>query len=132
MTVALSPVVKVAWDQSELVLDARLHLDLAGERERWNGFVCPEFDRENVQRIMDYNAASDIVRVVEQLSWEGDTVVSRQPDYPEDAPDRIEPMVDDAGVTRWGIGAWYWTWYVVPTITCPECGHKFTERSKTI
>jgi hypothetical protein len=116
-TVPLLPdTVPVAWDSSELIVWARLY------DWRWNGFACPAFDRENTQKIVDYNNkvhAED--PNIDSFEWDGDVLVQHYGDsrYDTDEPERIEPVTDDKGVMRWAVGAWSWTWSEV--WQCPHC-----------
>ncbi len=110
----LSRKVRVAWDEDELVLEARLFLarceDHGEEPMRWNGWLCPAFDRENVDRIAAYNAT--VPDVTDQLTWDGDVLVIADPDYPDEPPERMEPVRWHDGL-YWPVGAWSWTWYEV-------------------
>ncbi len=112
----LGPLVTVAWDEEELTLEARLFLDEAGEPHRWNGWVCPAFDRTNAQKLIDYNnkayADAPDGGISDTFEWDGDTLIWTDHDYPESEPDRIEPYWADDG-PRWDIGSYGWTWYVV-------------------
>lgn len=103
---------RVVWagDENDPVLVARLFLLPDGRLNLWNGFVCPAFDRANTQKIVDWNtkAAADGAEC-DTFEWDGDTLVSF---YSGDRTQResIEPILDDAGVLRWSVGAWSWTW----------------------
>jgi hypothetical protein len=109
--IALSPSVMVTWDQSEVVFTARLQMQ-GDQRARWNGWVCPHFDRENTQRIVDYNnRAAKTCPDLDTFEWDGDTLVIHSTWDGDEPPDRLEPIVDDAGVQRWPVGAFGWTWY---------------------
>lgn len=119
----LGPVVQVTWEIEDGSFPARLHLNPDGEPARWNGWLCPAFDRETAQRIVDFNAkAARKVPEMEIFRWDGDTLISCYPRGFENVDDDrkviavdwdespIEPIVDDEGVLRWSIGAWEWTW----------------------
>jgi len=86
--------------------------------DRWNGFACPYFTREQLPALFtmideggDMKArldADDVVRVV-------------SPDSGEDEPEAFEPAVVD-GVQMWAVGAWGWVWQIVEgTLTSVEC-----------
>lgn len=71
--------------------------------------ATPYFTRDEAARIMAYNDEHIALLDGEHFRWEGDTIVSTHPEYPGDDY-RMDPIVDDEGVQRWGIGAGSWTW----------------------
>lgn len=69
-----------------------------------NGCGMPYFDRETVARMMALG--------VGPMIWDGDTVIARLGDEPEDRQ-IFRPKMSPDGSLMWGIGAGYWTWYPV-------------------
>lgn len=97
----------VAWDEDELVLEAKLSLRSDGSPLLWNGWVCPEFDRANIDRYIAFLATSPNAEMYEKAEWDGDVLVLTDPDYP-DEPTRLEPCQHGL----YTMGAFAWTWYV--------------------
>lgn len=111
----------LAWDEGDLIVWGRLHCTAPGRATSWNGFVCPAFDRKNVDLIIGWNAAHPEAEV-DQLAWDGDALVTTRPQYEGSEPERDEGFVDEWGVRRWSPGAWSWTWQLVEQPGCRLCG----------
>lgn len=118
---------RVTWEMGEVEYMARLFVQPNGDLELWNGWVCPAFDRAEVERVIEYNnrIGSDATQAsidVDTFEWDGDVLLSH---YSGDRNEveRIEPIVDDAGELRWTVGAWSWTWQEIPAnaLTNDEC-----------
>lgn len=89
--------------------------------QRWNGFACPFFTREQLSALFTMINegggmkarldSDDIVRVI-------------SPDYGEDEPEEFDATVVD-GVQMWAVGAWCWAWDTDPegmtSTVCPAC-----------
>ncbi len=83
---------------------------------RWNGFVCPFFSREEMDRYMAWqkDLPADLDDAYSRLSWDGDTLVEHDPQYPDDDT-RLDP-VDGL----YPLGAFGWTWSVIDPDIDPE------------
>lgn len=111
----LGPITRLAWDEGEMVLlgrcfeEGRSHIPIL-----WNGWRCPAFDRENAQRIVDYNNAHEAESPgsFDTFEWDGDSLIVHSL-YDDVDDERIEPVTGPDGKPYWAIGAWYWTWYEV-------------------
>lgn len=99
---------RVAWDEDDLILEAKLALEGDGRPALWNGWVCPEFTRAEVDRYIAFLATSPNPEMYEKAEWDGNVLVMTDPDYP-DEPTRIEPCAHGL----YGMGSYNWTWYVV-------------------
>lgn len=120
MSIQMSDTRVVAWDESEITFVARLQRQDDGRLARWNGFVCPYFDRAEIDRYIAHVAAGEDPNdpYLEVASWDGDVLVVHDAQYadePDYEDERIEPVIDDQGVQRWSLGAYSWTWYEVET-----------------
>jgi len=97
---------------------ARLQVRDDGHLQRWNGFVCPHFTRQEIERYIAWVAAQPADHDYEAVSFDGDALVfgpSRQ--YPDEGPlDPIPPTADGL----YPLGAFGWTWTVVPPDIDPE------------
>lgn len=92
---------------------------LLDPRERWNGFACPYFTREQIPALLDLiNRGGDM-----QARLDDDDVVRVvSPDYGQDEPEEF-PVVEVDGVQMWAVGAWCWTWQIASVgSACPDCG----------
>jgi hypothetical protein len=113
----------IAWDGGDEVdaaigggpLRARLQVDPAsGRLVRWNGFVCPHFERSEIERYQRFEAMlgeHDYART----EWRGDTLVLLA-DTQHDDEDVLEPT--ELGL--YPLGAWGWTWSVCPPDLDPD------------
>ncbi len=85
--------------------DSRAYPAQSIAETRWNGFACPFFTRETVERI-----ARDFTRdeFAPRVSFDSDALVLTYPEY-SDEPERIEPSPDGT----YALGAFKWCWSVV-------------------
>lgn len=118
MTASMTDPVTVAWDESDITFVARLDLKPDGHRNLWNGWVSPWLDRYEIERYIEWAQAGQPVfaEYIAVPTWDGDTLVVPDPQYADEEDGgitRYDPVVDDTGVQRWALGAWYWTWYEV-------------------
>ena len=77
-------------------------------RERWNGWACPYFAREAVERIATEMAKDDYYRI----TFDGDCVVLtdlQAEETDEFRNDVIPPTLID-GQKYWPVGSWGWVW----------------------
>ena len=69
--------------------------------QKWNGWECPSFERETVDRLLQNCGHSS--------RWDGDTVI-----IPYDGEDAVYPRetitVNGRQIEVWAIGAGCWTW----------------------
>lgn len=124
----------VAWDwgdyADDLVMHGKLQLRDDGTLQRWNGFVCPFFTRDEIDRYTAHVEASDPDNMYGRVSWDGDTLLLTEPTYadppkpgengidydPDYQPERIDPTPDGL----YALGAFGWTWSVCPPDVDPE------------
>jgi hypothetical protein len=96
----------VQWEMGFLVMQARLVIE-DGWLRRWNGFVCPAFTREEVERYgawVDERPDSGYSRV----EWHGEIADVIDPEWPEATPeDRMLAPIE--GLYLLGEG---WTWQI--------------------
>lgn len=105
---------RVAWDESDIVFDARLQTHADGRLIRWNGFVVPFLSRAEVDRYIEYvGADADKAEEgsLELARWDDDgRLLMRDPVYQgADEWDVITPSPNGL----YAVGGYSWTWYIV-------------------
>lgn len=90
------------------------------EPDRWNGWVCPAFDRATVERIIELSKSDcphDDCSCI-TLSWNGYDIVETNhglSDYPEEMEERTHPFLfktkNGETLTLWPVGSHNWCWY---------------------
>jgi hypothetical protein len=94
---------------------ARLQTEPDGSLTRWNGWVCPHFERSEIDRYIEFLDAQPDNDLYERVSFDGDDLVFHTNEYhPEIA--RMEPT--ELGL--YPLGAFSWTWCIVPPDTDPD------------
>jgi len=90
--------------------------------DRWNGWLNPAFDRATADRVMSAVNAAIALRTAAGEHVDDATVafdparqafVLHSPVWP-DEPSVCVPVVDAAGVPRWYLGGWSWSWTAAP------------------
>lgn len=116
----------VAWEEQLLVLEARLGRNADGTLVRWNGWVCPYFTREQIDK---YIAWWDGLSAVDGSTIAPDSYAECRWDaeYPEvlhitegDGEDDVwhDTLTPVDGL--YPLGAWSWTWYVCAPDVDPD------------
>lgn len=91
--------------------------------DRWNGWACPFFTREQLPALFAMLEEGDSKGRLD----DDDIVRVVSPDYGEDEPEEFESTIVD-GVQMWAVGAWCWVWQIeIGTLTdvrCPGCNQR--------
>lgn len=94
---------------------ARLQVDRLGRLIRWNGFVCPHFERSEIERYQAFVAALPETEYG-RVEFRGDELVQLpDPQYP-DGEENVGPTADGL----YPLGAFGWTWSICPPDLDPE------------
>lgn len=114
----LSEPVVVSWGEEGPDLPARLALTPKGIPVRWNGWVCPYFDREAVDTLIASQRElieRHGVEEFERLEWDprNDRVVLDIYNHGYKTVEHVPARRVD-GVDYWPVGAYAWTWSIVP------------------
>lgn len=80
---------------------------------RWNGWLCPAFDRLTAEAVVDW---SNTLNSPIHLAWKNDQVVITDDSYPDEDPEIVTPVMHE-GQPYWPIGAWSWVWELAYTET---------------
>lgn len=114
----------VAWEEQLLVLEGRLARSASGRLERWNGWVCPYFTREQIDKYIAWRDSlpegGPIPRTAyAECRWDAE--------YPEvlhvtegdgEGDDWHDTLAPVSGL--YPLGAWSWTWYVCAPDVDPD------------
>lgn len=71
---------------------------------RWNGWLCPSFDRAEAEQIATWATTEDPEYTF--FEWDGDVLIYTQLNYEDSEPERYEPDANG----RYPIGAFAWVW----------------------
>ena len=86
--------------------DTRVYPAIYDPAVRWNGWLCPFFERDVVDKIIadlfaDWQEAGDY----HAFRWEGEKLIETSKDGDESWDEEVLP-VDG----RYALGGWSWTW----------------------
>jgi hypothetical protein len=82
-------------------LDGPATVPCWADDRRWNGWGMPYFTRETVNQLIEMG--------IGPIQWDGEKVVCRMGDDPEDI-EIYEPITAPDGTPIWGVGAGSWCW----------------------
>jgi hypothetical protein len=92
---------------------------LMNPRDRWNGWACPYFTREAVERIIAAIAPDGSDDLVFATDWEAGTVTLTTAIGTRDEYTDVVEAVEIDGTPYWPVGAWGWVWSDDDEDNCP-------------
>lgn len=105
---------RFTWDNAQD--DNAVFIGYHDPLRRWNGWACPYFEREEVDRIIAYDQT--LPNNPNEWYWEGDTLV-----WIEKSFDEVQPVRETFEATHivvngerkkvWPVGFMYWTWWEI-------------------